>query len=108
MSTTAIVVLVIVLVAVAAVVAWVLFGRRRSRRLQQHFGQEYDHLVVEYKDKHRAEQELLNREKRLTRLNIRPLTAAERQQFADTWKQCQNRFVDDPRAAVAEADHLVN
>ena len=39
--------------------------------------------------------------------SIQPLPAIERDRYANLWKSDQTRFADDPRAAVYEADRLV-
>ena len=50
---------------------------------------------------------LEQREKRVEQLHIRPLTREEGRRFAEAWRADQARFVDDPKAAVIEADRLV-
>jgi len=40
-------------------------------------------------------------------LDIRDLTTAERDRYAGLWHVAQERFVDSPQMAVAEADQLV-
>ena len=46
-------------------------------------------------------------EKRVERYPIRPLTAAERDRFQQSWRAVQAKFVDDPIRALAEADQLL-
>jgi hypothetical protein len=41
------------------------------------------------------------------RLDIRALTSEERERFAQAWQATQARFVDEPAAAITEADQLV-
>ena len=55
----------------------------------------------------KAEAELEARQKRVARLDIVPLSVAEAARFHQAWVATQARFVDDPKAAVIEADHLV-
>ena len=50
---------------------------------------------------------MLAREKRVKQLDIKPLTEAQRNEFADIWEHAQAEFVDDPVAAVTHADVLV-
>jgi hypothetical protein len=50
---------------------------------------------------------LQERQKRVAKLNIKPLTDNQRTEFADAWEHAQAQFVDDPEAAVANADVLV-
>jgi hypothetical protein len=47
------------------------------------------------------------REARLHRLQIQPLSAADRQRFSEEWRSCQAQFVDDPGESVQRADRLV-
>src|SRR5438309_839041 len=102
--------LLIALIVVAVVVAALLVlgaMKRRSRDLKQHFGPEYDRLLREKGDARKAEAELAAREKRVKKLELRDLPAAERQRFSDAWTALQARFVDDPKGAVSEANRLV-
>ena len=101
-----------VIVAIVVVVALVAAGvalmqRRRSEALQQRFGPEYERVVDERGDRREAESELLERSRRRERFEVRPLDAAAREQYADRWKHAQREFVDQPTAAIAEADELV-
>lgn len=108
MPTWAIIVIVAALL-VAAVLAGRLYmeRRRRSRRLQAQFGPEYDRTVREYHDQNRAEHELESRGQRAQRLDIRSLGREERERFIRAWRVDQERFVDEPKEAVFEADRLV-
>lgn len=106
MNTTAILllVLIVVVITVGAILFW---QRRRSAALQQKFGPEYQRAVGQFGDQRKAEAELAAREKRVRRLEIRPLTPAEEARFTQAWKKAQARFVDEPSQAAAEADILV-
>ena len=108
MNTTTIVifagVLAVILVALGLIA---LLWRRRSRRLQEQFGPEYKHAVRKYSDARKAEAELAAREKRVRKLEIRPLTQEEQSRFAEVWRKTQARFVDEPSKAVGEADGLI-
>lgn len=106
MNQTTGIVLIVALVVVLAV-AWMYFRSRRSRELRTHFGPEYDRLMHEKGSQGRAEAELAKREKRVNRLSIRPLPRDLTTRYAQKWNDEQAHFVDDPRAAVVEADHLV-
>jgi len=97
---------VVVVIVIAAVS--VLYMRRRratTAALRQRFGPEYERAVQTHGA--RAEAKLLDREKRVEKLNIRELTATERERFLEQWKSLQSRFVDSPKGAVTEADDLV-
>jgi len=58
-------------------------------------------------DASQAERLLVEREKRVKKLDIQPLTEVQRNEFADAWEHAQAEFVDDPTAAVTHADILV-
>jgi FtsZ-interacting cell division protein ZipA len=98
----------IVLVVLVLVGVWMwIAGRRRSERLQERFGPEYDRMVETSGDRRRAESELAAREKRRAALDIRPVDPETRDEFARQWRDTQARFVDEPGAAVQDADRLV-
>jgi len=99
---------IIVLVALVAIGAFVYIQRRnRSQRLKQHYGSEYAHTVDRLGNQSKAEADLLAREKRVERLNILPLSAADAARFTQEWTTLQGRFVDNPKGVVIEADRLV-
>jgi hypothetical protein len=98
---------VIVALAVATAVAIREHRRRQSQRLQRRFGPEYERVVETSGDRSKAEAELLTREKRVERLKIVPLAPEEAARFKESWRVLQTRFVDNPRATVAESDRLV-
>jgi len=99
---------ILLIIAIAAIVLAVvlLVQRNRSRRLRRKFGVEYDRMAAE-RGIPRAENELRDREKRVQKYHIRPLTQDERSRFASAWRVAQEHFVEDPRMAVSEADDLV-
>ena len=107
MNQTTVMVLILGLVVVVLAVAWMYFRRRRSNDLRTHFGPEYDRLIHEKGSQGRAEAELGKREERVKRFSIRPLPREASARFAKMWDDQQARFVDEPKAAVVEADHLV-
>jgi hypothetical protein len=99
---------ILVVIAVVAVIAVLFITRRRkTEHLKQKFGTEYDRLVHQHGDPHRAETVLEQREKRVSRFEIRTLPPAEQDRYAQLWAFVQKKFVDDPKAAVNEADRLV-
>jgi hypothetical protein len=98
----------IVAVAVAAVLAIALAWRqRRSAQLRQRFGPEYDRVVQQKHDIRAAEASLEARTKRVEKFHIRPLASSNAAEFAMAWKKVQAQFVDDPKAAVTQADTLI-
>lgn len=106
MTQTTAIVLIVALVVVLAI-AWMYFRMQRTRHLHDHFGPEYDRLVRDKGNPARAEAELAEREKRVKRFAIRPLPREATDRYSRMWNDQQARFVDEPRAAVVEADHLV-
>lgn len=100
---------IIVVVVLVVIVAAIMFARRReAERLRNAFGAEYDHAVERAGGSHaKAESELHKREKRVEKLDIRPLPAAKRDAFLADWQQVQAGFVDDPQKSIALADALV-
>lgn len=105
MSTAMTIVLIIAILAIAAAV-WMFLEKRRTQRLRTKFGPEYDRML-EQTDRRKAESTLEDRAKRMAKYHVRPLMAEERPRFSEAWKREQARFVDDPRAAVGNADRLV-
>lgn len=98
-------VIIAVLIVAAVVIAWAVARKRRTDALRQRFGPEYQRALREKGD--RAEAELLERQKRVEKFSIRELSSAERERFITDWRVVQSRFVDDPQAAVRDADELV-
>ncbi|HVU29552.1 MAG TPA: hypothetical protein VHE36_04045 [Sphingomicrobium sp.] len=101
------IVLAIALVIILAIGAILWSRRARSRHLREQFGPEYDRAVERRGDRSKAEADLAERERRVAKLDIRPLEPAERREFAERWTEVQARFVDDPARAVAFADALL-
>ena len=109
MDNTTIIIVVAILVAFAAIAAagWIFLQKKQTGRLRSRFGPEYDRLAEVEGGRGRAEKTLHEREKRVERFNLVPLSPKDRDRFAGAWQQEQAGFVDDPRAAVANADSLV-
>jgi len=96
------------IVLVAIIVAVVVSARKqRSARLQRRFGPEYERTARQYGDRARAEQELADREARVRKFRLEELPAGARERYSDEWLQVQQRFVDEPKAALAKADALL-
>ena len=97
-----------IVVAVGAVIAvFFVMRRRKTEHLKQKFGSEYDRVLHQHGDPQRAETVLAEREKRVSRLELRNLPPAERERYGQQWAFVQKKFVDDPKGAVNEADRLV-
>lgn len=102
--------------AVAAIVAiavlgWLYLQRRRrtaTAELRERFGPEYALAVGQHGSERQAEAQLVAREKRVETFKIRDLDPATRERASSQWLALQSRFVDDPTAAVTEADALVS
>src|SRR5215467_7536503 len=107
-STTTVIVVVLVVLALVAVgfLVAALVRESRSRRLRGRFGPEYDRAVDETGSRAEAEKRLEERVHERKELPIRELDPAERQRYTADWTSVQSRFVDDPVAAVRDADRL--
>jgi hypothetical protein len=95
-----------VIVAIALSV-WLYTSNKRSKRLRADFGPEYRRVARAEGDAAAAEKVLQERQARVKKLEIKPLTEEQRNEFAGAWETAQAEFVDDPTAAVAHADALV-
>lgn len=98
---------VVIVAALVAIAVWLLLRRRKTAALRARFGPEYDRLLQTTKSPAEAERELLHRQRRVESLSLRPLRREESEQFRQSWRTVQARFVDDPRVAVNEADRLI-
>lgn len=98
----------VLVVIVLALVVWLVVRRRRRDRLQRRFGAEYKRTVDERGSRRRAEQDLALRGEERERMEIRPLTASEREQMRARFEEIQASFVDGPESAVRFADHLLD
>ena len=99
---------VLALLLVAALVLFWLYRSRRTAALRDRFGErEYDRTLESHGARAKAEADLLDREKRVAELDLRPLTSSERLRFSDKWTGAKARFVDDPIASVEDADGVL-
>ena len=111
MSTVLIVVALIVVIAVAVAAVLQRTGKAGGGRggLKRRFGPEYDRAVDRHHgDVKAAETELTALVERHGDLNPSPLPAEARDQYVAHWAGLQERFVDNPRQAVIEADKLIS
>jgi hypothetical protein len=92
---------------IVAVLWPMLTRRKRSERLQNQFGPEYDHTVQVLGDEKEAQTELEKRQKHVKALDIRPLTVDEHKRYLADWVAVQSKFVDQPGQAVVDADRLI-
>jgi FtsZ-interacting cell division protein ZipA len=101
------VVIVAIVVALLVVAFWRGQTRRRTGKLQEQFGREYDRTVETAGNRRRAEAELEERQERRERLDIRPLPQAARDSYLESWRGIQAQFVDEPQLAVESAERLI-
>lgn len=107
-TTYLIIAVVLALVVIIIAVLWpMLVRRKRSERLQGQFGSEYDHTVEVLGDEKKAQTELEKRQKHVEALNIRPLSAGEREGYLADWTEVQSKFVDEPGQVIVDADRLI-
>jgi FtsZ-interacting cell division protein ZipA len=98
---------VVIVIAGVIVAATYASSRKKTERMKQHYGREYERLVSETGDQKAAEKELTDRERKRQKLNIVALTPSALSEFTARWQEVQTRFVDNPTAAVGVADRLV-
>ncbi len=107
LTTPVIVAVAVAIALIVAIVAWSLVRRRRSARLKERFGPEYDRMLRESGSPASVEAALERRQQRVAQYHITPLTPEESGRFAEAWRVVQARFVDDPRGAVIDADRVI-
>jgi hypothetical protein len=107
MNTTTLILIAAAVILVLIILGVVLERKRRSARLRENFGPEYERVLLEKGDVRHAEAVLAEREKRVEQFSLRSLPRADRERYAAEWANVQRRFVDDPALAVSEAETLV-
>jgi hypothetical protein len=108
MNTTYVIVgVVLVLLVIGGILAFIFSGRQRSKRFQSKYGAEYERAVETAGGQKAAQNELKERERHVGTLEIRPLSARERERYAADWTAVQARFVDEPGQAIVDADRLI-
>jgi hypothetical protein len=109
MSTGTIIALAAAVVVIAAAIAVVLLqGGSTGPGVKRRFGPEYERtLALHDGDARAARRELSGRVKRYRAMERTPLGDEARQRYAARWTALQGRFVDDPGAALAEAEAVV-
>lgn len=98
---------IVVIAAVAILVTRSANSRKRTERLKERFGPEYERTVGEAGEQSGAEDELAARERKRDKLDIIALSPGAREKYADSWRTVQTAFVDNPSSAVGDADRLV-
>jgi hypothetical protein len=98
----------LVAVVVAFVAAMLFLRKRKTERLRSKFGgAEYARALKDGGNRRHGEAGLDQRTERVEAFHIRPLGLADRARFLQSWRGVQERFVDGPAGAVAEADQLL-
>ena len=108
MNTTYMIIAVALIVVVLGIVLLPMLARRkRSDRLHDQFGSEYEHTVQVLGDEKKAQNELEERQKYVKALDIRPLSEIEHKRYTADWAAIQSKFVDEPGQAIVDADRLI-
>jgi hypothetical protein len=107
MDSSTVIAIAVVAVIIVAAVLFLATRQQRRARLRSRFGPEYDRTVEDAGDRRRAEHELHEREKRVSKFEIRPLSVSERDHFISAWHVIQAEFVDQPGQALAKAEDLL-
>lgn len=97
----------IVMLVIGGLLGVVFSRRQRTKNLQKRFGSEYERMVSEVGDQSEVENELQARLDHVKSLDIQPLSEEETERFAYEWRSTQAKFVDEPVAAIQEADRLI-
>ncbi len=95
------------IVIFAALVIWAATTNIRSMRLKKKFGPEYDYALEKTGDRHTAESDLQQRQKRVQELDIKPLEEKDKTRYHDEWVEIQAEFVDDPQKSITSANRLI-
>ena len=77
-------------VVILAAVVWLYIRKRSSATadLRQKFGPEYDRAVLAHGSERKAEAKLVDREKRIEKLNIRDLDPMEHERYSKQGSRC--------------------
>lgn len=103
----ALVVMAVVIAVVAGTAYFMQRDARKRRELREGFGPEHHRTMAQSRNRAEAETELKARRERASSFQLRPLPSADAARFSVEWRMTQERFVDDPKAAIADADRLV-
>ena len=91
-SSSTLIVLLLCAVAIAAL-AWFFFQKRRTETLKTRFGPEYDRAMKQHGSTGRAEAALEQRAKRVDKFKIVELSPADRERFANAWRESMRMAV---------------
>ncbi|GLY31192.1 hypothetical protein [Kineosporia sp. NBRC 101731] len=108
----------IVIIVLLALLLLGLFAFQKARRnaelqqrrseLKDRFGPEYERYLAGSDNRTKAERRLAAIADRRDKLQIRDLSTEEKARFGTRWSAAQARFVDEPPAAVDDAETLIN
>lgn len=108
---TGLLIAILVAVVIVVLLAVLLARRRRTQRLQQQFGPEYQRTVARAGDQPTAESDLAAREQRRRALDIVALEPAAQARYLEAWRadprrapvsDTQNNPVPSPQAHGAD------
>jgi len=86
---------------------WFALTRRRTQKLREKYGSEYDYTIEQTGGQPQAEAALEEREKRVHSLDIRELSSDQWNRYILDWSEIQTKFVDDPSNSVERANRLI-
>lgn len=107
MSAGSIILTIVVVIVLVALIGTAVGISARRRRLREQFGPEYDRAVTDHQSRRLAEAELSGRQRRVQKLELTELSDSARADYAAKWTAVQERFVEAPTEAVAEAQSLI-
>ena len=108
--TTLIIFIVVIaaIVLIGGAVTWYVIQQdKRRRQVRDEFGPEYHRTLARTGDRDKAQKELEERKKRVSRFDLKTLPREVAERFRNEWRRIQERFVDEPKTATTEADGLV-
>jgi hypothetical protein len=98
---------IVIIVAAAVLATWYVLRMQQRQALVRKYGPEYHRLVRDQGDPRRAERELVSRERRVKRFELRDLVPEQRERYLSEWNRIQALFVDQPAKAVDDAHALL-
>lgn len=107
MDTNTLIVVAIVVILLIGVAVGLGARKRKSAKLRDRFGPEYERTLEESGDKRKTEAELKDRAKRVAKFEIQPLAPGDHDKYVRAWQRIQADFVDNPKAAAMTADDLL-
>ena len=107
-NSTMLILMGVALVLAIGTIIWLAIANRRTMALKKHYGDEYNYAVERNGGRSKAEADLIAREKRVKSLEIRRLSAQERDNYIIEWREVKALFVDSPNEAVFRADRLLS